>query len=71
MIFNLRNLAIASLVTLAAMASGAFAAPVPAASPIVQTNGTDSLNGTVAVRGHKPWPPPYWCEMNGGQPGCD
>ncbi|KAK7972697.1 hypothetical protein PG988_006831 [Apiospora saccharicola] len=68
MLFNLRNGAVALLVALAAMTSGAFAAPVPVASPIIQTNGTDSPNGTVAVRGHKPWPPPYWCEMNGGSP---
>ncbi|KAK8067805.1 hypothetical protein PG996_006917 [Apiospora saccharicola] len=55
MLFNLRNAAVAFLVALAAMTSGA--------SPIIQANGTDSLNGTVAVRGHKPWPPPYWGEF--------
>lgn len=71
MLFNARHAIIATLVALAAMVPGAFAAPVPTASP-VEGNRTDPQQGTsVGARGYKPWPPKYYCMINGPQPGCN
>lgn len=70
MLFNTRNAAFASLVALAAMASGAFAAPF--SKPIrIDGNGIAAQDETLAARGFKPNPPNYYCLVNGPQPLCN
>ncbi|KAK8093359.1 hypothetical protein PG997_000044 [Apiospora hydei] len=79
---SIRTAAIAFfLLALAGLAPSASAAPAPVrvpvgtdSSPIVEVDALDTDDRIppheIVPQGLKPWPPKYYCDINGPQPGC-